>query len=213
MAATVTTFGEWCDGAGDPWDAARDTFHPDFDYDANVAPSAALQSSLYPNVPSVFLMITPEVRLVVAPFTLRPSPGSGGPLRHCAFSGDPIDGDLPAIIDWTEEQFALAEAQVLESANTLAAWAADAAVARLDAIVAPAMQIRSNKKSDAVAAQACHHSPHGTAQWHSGLAMALGQCSYSHFGRRCLDDGSLSVVGLFESSQCQPSRPKCTSCQ
>jgi len=83
-------------------------------------------------------MSTPEVRLVVAPFAVRPLPGSGVPLRHCAFSGDPIDGNPPAVIDWTEEQFALAEVQVLESANVSAAWAADAAVARLNAVVAPA---------------------------------------------------------------------------
>ena len=37
MAATVTTFGEWHDSEGDPWDVARDTFHPDFDYDAGIA--------------------------------------------------------------------------------------------------------------------------------------------------------------------------------
>ena len=52
---------------------------------------------------------------------MHPSPGSGAPRRHHAFSGDLIDGNLPAIINWTEEQFALAEAQVLESANVLVA--------------------------------------------------------------------------------------------
>ena len=138
MAATIITFGEWHDMAGDPWDAARDTFYPDFNCDAGVAPEAALQSSLYPNAPSVLLMSTPEVRLAVTPFAVRPSPGSGVPLHHCAFSGDSIEGNLPAIINWTEECFALAEAQVLVSANVSAAWAADAAVTRLDAVVAPA---------------------------------------------------------------------------
>ena len=83
-------------------------------------------------------MSTPEVRLAVAPFTVRPLPGSGAPLRHCAFSGDLIEGNLPAIVNWTEECFALAEAQVLASANVSAAWVADVAVARLDAVVAPA---------------------------------------------------------------------------
>ena len=83
-------------------------------------------------------MSTPEVRLAVAPFAVRPSLGSGVPLRHCAFSGDSIEGDPPAIINWTDECFALAEAQVLASANVSAAWAAYAAVARLNAVVAPA---------------------------------------------------------------------------
>jgi len=138
MAATITTFGEWHDSEGDPWDAARDTFCPDFDYDAGTVPAAALQSSLYPNVPSVLLMSTPEVRLAVTPFAVCPLPGSGVPLCHHAFSGDSIERNLPAIIDWTEECFALAETQVLVSANVLAAWAADAAVARPDDAVAPA---------------------------------------------------------------------------
>ena len=61
MAATVTTFGEWHDSGGDPWDAARDAFYPDFDCAVTIAPAAALQSSLYPNVPLVLLMSTPEV--------------------------------------------------------------------------------------------------------------------------------------------------------
>ena len=51
MAATITTFSEWHDSEGDPWDAARDAFYPDFDYDINVAPAAVLQSSLYPIAP------------------------------------------------------------------------------------------------------------------------------------------------------------------
>ena len=76
MVATVTTFGEWCDSKRDTWDAARDTFHPDFDYDINMVPAAALQSSLYPNAPLALLMSTPEVRLAVAPFAVRPLPGS-----------------------------------------------------------------------------------------------------------------------------------------
>ena len=83
-------------------------------------------------------MSTPEVRLVVAPFAVHPSPGSGVPLHHCAFSGDSIEGNLPAIIDWTEECFALAEAQALALANVLAAWAADATVTRLDNVTVPA---------------------------------------------------------------------------
>ena len=62
MAATVTTFGEWHDSEGDPWDAARDAFYLDFDYDVNIAPAAAPQSSLYPNALLVLLMRTPEVR-------------------------------------------------------------------------------------------------------------------------------------------------------
>ena len=99
MAATVTTFGEWCDSKGDPWDAARDTFYPDFNCAATVAPAAALQSSLYPNVSLVLLMSTPEVRLATAPFAVRPSPGSGVPLHHHAFSGDSIEGNLPAIVN------------------------------------------------------------------------------------------------------------------
>ena len=61
MAATITTFGEWHDSDGDPWDAARDTFYPDFDYDAAVVPAAALQSSLHFDAPLVLLMSTPEV--------------------------------------------------------------------------------------------------------------------------------------------------------
>ena len=140
MAATITTFGEWHDSEGDPWDAARDAFHPDFNCAATVAPAAALQSSLHPNALLVLLMSTPEVRLAVAPFAVRPLPGSGAPLRHCAFSGDLIEGNLPAIINWTEECFALAEVQVLASANVLAAWAADAAAARLNAMLAPASE-------------------------------------------------------------------------
>ena len=146
MAATVTTFGEWCDSNGDPWDADRDTFYPVFDCTATVAPAAAPQSSLYPAAPLVFVMSTPEVRLAVAPFAVHPLPGSGVPLRHCAFSGDLIDGNLPAIINWTKEQFALAEVQVLESANISAAWAADAAAARLDAVVAPAGESVQTRK-------------------------------------------------------------------
>ena len=51
MVATVTTFGEWHDSEGDPWDAARDAFYPDFDCDAGAAPAAVLKSSLYPNAP------------------------------------------------------------------------------------------------------------------------------------------------------------------
>ena len=138
MAATVTTFGEWCDSNGDPWDANRDAFYPDFDHTATTAPAVVSQSSVYPGAPLVLLMSTPDVRLAVAPFAVHPSPGSGVPRCHCAFSGDLIDGNLPAIINWTEEQFALAEVQVLESANNSAAWAADAAAARLNAVVAPA---------------------------------------------------------------------------
>ena len=140
--AMIGVWGEFIcgdDSEGDPWDAARDTFYPDFDCAATTAPAVVLQSSLYPEAPLVLLMSTPEVRLAVAPFAVRPLPGSGVPLRHCAFSGDLIDGNLPAIINWTKEQFALAEAQVLESANILAAWAADAAVARLDAVAVPHM--------------------------------------------------------------------------
>ena len=125
MAATVTTFGEWHDSEGDPWDAARDAFYPDFDYDVNAVPAAAPQSSLYPNAPLALLMSTPEVRLAIAPFTVCPSPGSGAPLHHCALSGDSIEGNLPAIVDWTEECFASAEAQALALANVLAAWASD----------------------------------------------------------------------------------------
>ena len=113
MAATVTTFGEWCDSEGDPWDAARDAFYPDFDYDVSIAPAVALKSSLYPNAPSVLLMSTPEVRLAVAPFAVHPLPGSGVPLHHCTFSGDLIKGNLPVITNWMEECFALAEAQAL----------------------------------------------------------------------------------------------------
>ena len=138
MAATITTVGEWHDSNGDPWDAARDAFYPDFDHAATVVPAAALQSSLYPNVPSVLLMSTPEIRLAVTPFAVRPLPGSGTFLCHCASSGDPIEGDLPAITNWTEECFALAEAQALASANVLAAWAAGAVVARLDTMLVPA---------------------------------------------------------------------------
>ena len=103
MAATITTFGEWCNSNGDPWDADRDAFYPDFNHTATIAPAAALQSSLYPVVPSVFVMSTPGVRLAVAPFAVHPLPGSGVPLRHHAFSGDLIDGNPPAIINWTEE--------------------------------------------------------------------------------------------------------------
>ena len=83
-------------------------------------------------------MSTPEVRLAVAPFAVHPSPGSGVPLCHHAFSGVLIEENLPAIIDWTEECFELAEAQALASTNVSAAWAADAAVTRLNAAVAPA---------------------------------------------------------------------------
>ena len=82
MAATITTFDEWHDSAGDPWDAARDAFCPDFDYDAGIAPAAVLQSSLYPNAPLVLLMSTPEVRLAVTPFAVHPLPGSGVPLHQ-----------------------------------------------------------------------------------------------------------------------------------
>ena len=92
MAATVTTFGEWCDSNGDPWDANRDAFYPDFDCAATIAPAVVPQSSLHPAVPLVFVMSTPEVRLAVAPFAVHPSPGSGVPLRRHALSGDPIDG-------------------------------------------------------------------------------------------------------------------------
>ena len=60
MAATVTTFGEWCDSEGDPWDAVRNAFYPDFDCDASAAPAAALQSSLCPNALLELLMSTPE---------------------------------------------------------------------------------------------------------------------------------------------------------
>ena len=147
MAATVTTFGEWCDSNGDTWDANRDTFYPNFDHAATMAPAVVSQSSVYPGAPLVLLMSTPDVRLAVAPFAVHPLPGSGVPRRHCAFSGDLIDGNLPAIINWTEEQFALAEAQVLESANISAAWAADAAAARLDAVVAPAGESVQTRKA------------------------------------------------------------------
>ena len=138
MAATVTTFGEWCDHEGGPWDADGGAFYPDFDHSTTMLPAAALQSSLYPNALLVFLMSTPEVRLVVAPFAVHPLPGSGAPLRHHAFSGDSIEGNLPAIVNWTEECFALAAAQVLLSVNILAAWAADAAFTRLDDVMVPA---------------------------------------------------------------------------
>ena len=147
MAATVTTFGEWHDSNGDPWDANGDAFYPDFDCAATIAPAAVLQSSVHPGAPLVLLMSTPDVRLAVAPFAVHPLPGSGVPRRHCAFSGDPIDGDLPAIINWTKEQFALAEVQVLESANISAAWAADAAVTRLGAVVAPAGESVQTRKA------------------------------------------------------------------
>ena len=79
MAATITTFGEWCDSDGDPWEANRDTFYPDFDCAATVAPAVVLQSSIYPGVPLALLMSTPDVRLAVAPFAVHPSPGSGAP--------------------------------------------------------------------------------------------------------------------------------------
>ena len=121
MAATVTTFGEWHDHKGDPWDAARGAFYPDFDHGSGTMPAAALQSSLYLDAPLAFLMSTPEVRLVVAPSAVCPLPGSGVPLHHCAFSGDLIEGDLPAITSWTEECFASVEERVLLSANALAA--------------------------------------------------------------------------------------------
>ena len=147
MAATVTTFGEWHDSNGDPWNANRDAFYPDFDCAATIAPAVVSQSSICPGAPLVLLMSTPDVRLAVAPFAMRPLPGSGVPSRHCAFSGDLIDGDPPAVIDWTEEQFALAEEQALESANVSAAWAADAAVARLDAVVAPAGESVQTRKA------------------------------------------------------------------
>ena len=80
-------------------------------------------------------------------------------LRHHVFSGDSIEGNLSAIIDWTEECFALAEAQVLVSANISAAWAATAAVARLNAVVAPA--------GESVQTRRVMPSPHGC------VAMAL----------------------------------------
>ena len=147
MASTVTTFGEWCDSNGDPWDANRDAFYPDFECAATIAPAAVSQSSICPGAPLVLLMSTPDVRLAVASFAVHPLPGSGAPRRHCAFSGDLIDGNLPAVINWTEEQFALAEVQVLESANILAAWAADAAAARLDAVVAPAGESVQTRKA------------------------------------------------------------------
>ena len=79
MTATVTTFGEWHDHEGDPWDAARGIFCPDFDHDDAAVPAAALQSSLCPIAPLVFLMSAPEVRLAVAPFVVHPLPGSGDP--------------------------------------------------------------------------------------------------------------------------------------
>ena len=79
MTATITTFGEWHDHKGDPWDAARGTFYPDFDHGGGVTPAAALQSSLYPNAPLAFLMSAPEIRLVVALFVVHPLPGSGDP--------------------------------------------------------------------------------------------------------------------------------------
>ena len=121
MAATVTTFGEWHDHKGDPWNAARGTFYPDFDHSIGTVPAAAPQSSLCPNAPLAFLMSAPEVRLAVAPFAVHPLPGSRVPLRHCAFSDDTIEGNLPAITSWTEECFASVEVQVLLSANVLAA--------------------------------------------------------------------------------------------
>ena len=86
MAATVTTFGEWHDSEGDPWDAARGAFCPDFECAATVAPAAALQSSLYPNAPLVLLMSTPEVRLAVAPFAVMPFTKGGDSGRHGSLS-------------------------------------------------------------------------------------------------------------------------------
>ena len=88
MTATITTFGEWHDSEGDPWDADRDTFYPDFNCAATTAPAVALQASLYPEAPLVLLMSTPEVRLAVAPFAVHPLPGSGVPLCHHALSCD-----------------------------------------------------------------------------------------------------------------------------
>ena len=87
MAATITTFGEWCDSNGDHWD---DT--------AAIAPGVVLQSSLHPEAPLALLMSTPEVHLAVAPFAVRPLPGSGVPVCCHAFSGDAIAGDLPAML-------------------------------------------------------------------------------------------------------------------
>ena len=106
MAATITAFGEWHTREDDPWDANLDTFYPDFDYDAAITPSVTLQSSLCPDAPLVLLMSTPAARLAVAPFAARPCPGSGLPVRHCAFSGDLVESNLPAIINWTEDSFA-----------------------------------------------------------------------------------------------------------
>ena len=131
MAATVTTFGEWHDSDGDPWDADRGTFYPEFDHTATVAPAVALQSSLYPAALLVFVMSTPEVRLAVAPFAAHPLPGSEVPLHRHAFSGDLIDGNLPAVMRWTEECFGPVEAQALDAADVSAAWTAGTMAARL----------------------------------------------------------------------------------
>ena len=55
---------------GDPWDAARDAFYPDFDCATAVAPAAVLQSSVCPGAPLVLLMSTPDVRAPTAEWNL-----------------------------------------------------------------------------------------------------------------------------------------------
>ena len=155
---------------GGGWDAARGAFYPDFDHGGGATPAAALKSSLYPNAPLVFLMSTPEVRLAVAPFVVHPLPGSGVPLHHHAFSGDPIDGNPPVIIRWTEECFGPVKAQALDAANVLAAWTADVMAARLGPMAHPDGKLAQTRRVfpslhrcvvAALAAQ-CN----GTLDWH-----------------------------------------------
>ena len=91
-------------------------------------------------------MSTPEVRLAVALFAVHPLSGSRAPPCHCAFGGDLIDGNLPAITSWTEECFTSVQVQVLSSANTLAAWTADPVAARLDVVMVPAGKLVQTRR-------------------------------------------------------------------